>query len=142
MGAYGLKLEPMHSRDLDEVETILKPLTGDRKIRRKLKEHIKTGLCRLIRDDKGDICALALSMCNTKAVSLSYYWVREDKRRNFVSLYLFMGVFPFFEGKEIFIYSKNIDTFKNYVEKTNKKNIYKFIGLLHDEKVQKYMKEM
>jgi len=137
MGACGLRLEPIRANDLDEIEQILKPLTGDRKIRRKLKKHIEIGLCRLIRDKQG-ICALAMAVSNDTSVSLSYYWVREDKRKNFVSLYLFMGVFPFFEGKEIYIYSKNIETFKNYIEKTAKKNIYKFIGLLSDEKVKSY----
>lgn len=137
MGVYILKLEPMKVRDIDEVEAILKPITGDIKIRRRIKQHIRDGVCRIMRDDNKNVCAFGMAIGNTHEVSLSYYWVREDKRRTFASLWIFMGLFSYFKNKNIFIYSKDITTFKSYVELTKKKNVYRFIGIGNNIDVDK-----
>lgn len=129
MGACALKLEPMKVRDIDEVVAILQPITGDSKIRRRIKQHIRDGLCRIMRDDINNVCALALAISDGVNVSLSYYWVREDKRKSLASLWLFMGIFPYFKDRNIYIHSEDISTFKEYVEPTKKKNGYRFVGV-------------
>lgn len=128
-GVCTLKLEPVKMRDIDEIEAILKPITGEMKIRRRIKQHINVGLCRLIRDDEGKICALALAATDGKRVSLTNYWIREDKRKTLMSLFMFIGVFAFFKDKEVYIRSKDISTFQEYVEPTGKKDEYRFIGV-------------
>ncbi|MDD2267469.1 hypothetical protein [Sulfuricurvum sp.] len=139
-----MKLEPMRGRDIDEVEAILKPITGDLKIRRRIKEHLRIGLCRIIRDDENIICALALAGSDGVNVSLTNYWVREDKRKTLVSLWLFSAVFPYFKGKNVYIKSDDISTFSAYVEPTRKKNEYRFIGTgknIDFEKLNRIIKE-
>lgn len=137
MGVYALKLDPMKLRDIDEIVAILQPITGDIKIRRRIKQHIRDGVCRIMRDENKDVCAFGMAIGNAYEVSLSYYWVREDKRRTFASLWIFMGLFSYFKNKKIFIYSKDISTFKSYVELTKKKNVYRFIGMGNNIDVDK-----
>jgi len=134
----------MRVRDIDEVEAILKPITGDMKIRRRIKEHLRVGLCRIIRDDANEVCALALAGSDGVNVSLTNYWVREDKRKTLVSLWLFMAVFPYFKGKNVYIKSEDISTFREYVEPTRKKNEYRFVGMgraIEFEKLNQVIKD-
>jgi hypothetical protein len=143
MGACALKLEPMKVRDIDEVVAILQPITGDSKIRRRIKQHIRDGLCRIMRDSDNVVCALAMAISDGINVSLSYYWVREDKRKSLASLWLFMGVFPYFKDRNVYIHSEDVSTFKEYVEPTKKKNEYRFIGVgnnIDPEKLSTLMK--
>jgi len=139
-----LKITALQSKHLKSVVGILAPIVHDKALKQKLKLHIEQGIAKIgIDDTTGHIEAIGCFVVGkNKRCSLSYYWLAPKYRGKLESLFFYTHIFTLIpEGYEVYIHSRNIETFKRYVEPIGIKSEYRWTGLRNLEHMKQKAKE-
>jgi|GEM_PF-1390758 len=125
------KIRVAHKLDIERFYRFLKPELEDRSLYKNIKEHIRHGISYKIQDEKNDIKGVFLAMKFKEHISLSYFLVSEKLRCKPISLQFFLKCMyrlkpnlPIYAQK-----NKNYDTYKEYFQETEDKNILLFKGI-------------
>lgn len=127
-----LKLTTLKEHHLDEVVSILYPIVKYANLKRSLRVHMRRGVSRIgINDETGAIEAIGCFVISAqKRCSLSHYWVAPHLRGKVDSLLFYAHIFGLIPKEyEILMHSKDISTFKRYVQPTIHTDVYRWIGL-------------
>lgn len=127
-----LKITSLKPQNLNKVIAILQPILKDLQLKHSLKKHIKLGIAQIGIDDvTEEIEAIGCFVIGKKqSCSLSYYWIAPKYRGKMESLFFYAHIFSLIpDGYPVYIHSKNIESFKNYVRPTELKDEYVWCGL-------------
>jgi len=134
------KIENIKKDDLGQINKILLKQT-DKNHLKQLQRHLRHGIALKLIDEKGSICAFCFAFEHEEHFSLSYYYIYENYRKKYSSLFFFLHCYSKMDFKPIYIYkNKNYDMYKKYFKATSNKNILIFKGLRDDKWVKKLVK--
>jgi len=125
------KIRAGHKLDTARFYNFLNPELEDRSLYKNIKEHIRHGIAKKLQDEQGNIKGVFLVMKFKEHISLSYFLVSKELRCKPISLQFFLKCMyalkpnlPIYAQK-----NKNYDTYKEYFQATEDKNILLFTGI-------------
>lgn len=135
-------IEQVTNKDVFEINKILIKEVGKTSIK-EIKNHIRKGIALKLVDENGRLAAFCLAKEFDTHFSLSYYFILEEQRKKYPSLFFFLHCFYKLKSKPIFIKkNKNFEQYSKYFEKTKDENILRFKNLREDEQWVELLKRL
>lgn len=135
MGVFYLqyKILPILKEDLFEINKILIKEIGVSSLKN-LKEHLRHGIAIKLVDENKNMVAFCLAQEYLTHFSLSYYYIYENQRKKWESLFFFIHCFSKMQHKQICVKkNKNYEMYSKYFEETADKDILRFKNLREEK---------
>ena len=134
-----IELRKARRSDIPEIKKVFDFARQVKHFDNVIKQHIRDGFVILLFHKQKIIGLSAYKICSNGKVGLTYYWIQPKHRNKTYSVILYMATFPALKGREIIFHSKDISTYKKYVESYNGGNLYRFVGwdIINSNLIQK-----
>lgn len=135
MGVFYLqyKILPILKEDLFEINKILIKEIGVSSLKN-LKEHLRHGIAIKLVDENKNMVAFCLAQEYSTYFSLSYYYIYENQRKKWESLFFFIHCFSKMQHKPIYVKKNtNYEMYSKYFEETADKDILRFKNLREEK---------
>lgn len=119
-------IEPIKKRDIDVCAGIVFKATKAKNVKREMLRHLKRGAGYCVKDENAQIIAFAFFINGERGVSLTHFYIDPFYRKKSFSFWFYTQIFALLGDGDVYIYSKDVFSFKDMLEPTNFKDEYKF----------------
>ncbi|MGG7073192.1 hypothetical protein U5B43_02860 [Campylobacter sp. 9BO] len=119
-------IQPLKKRDLNECFKIVSKRYNQRNLKQNMNSYINAGNAVGVKDS-GKLIAFAFWFIGQNGVSLTHFYIDEFYRKKPFWLWFYTQILLNFEGKRVFVHSKDVWEYKSIAKPTKIKDEYEIV---------------